>query len=82
MKTGLEIYRLLARRKLTWSLRDCSTYLLGKNPSYLAQRGHLPLSERSLVRLFRHLWATGHIAMAARIGWLILWESGPSEGQI
>lgn len=79
--TGIEIYHLLARRKLTWSRRDASVFLLGKNPSYLAQCGDRPLPNGALVHLFRHLWATGHIVMAARIGWLILWGSSPRGDQ-
>ena len=69
--TGIHIYHQLVRRKLTWSLRDCSSYFLGMNPSYLAQRGDRALSERALIHLFRRLWPN-HLILAIKVARLIL----------
>lgn len=79
--TGIEIYHLLARRKLTWSLRDCSTYLLGKNPSYLAQCGDRPLALSALTHLFRYLMHEHRYILAAKVGRAILWGTPPAEAE-
>jgi hypothetical protein len=70
--TGIHIYHLLARRKLTRRLRDCSSPFLGMNASYLAQGGDRELSERALIHLFRRLWEERHYILAARVAWVIL----------
>jgi hypothetical protein len=75
--TGIHVYRLLVRRKLTWSLRDCSSYFFGMNPSYLAQRGDRALSERALIHLFRRLWPN-HMILAIKVARLILF-GGPER---
>ena len=80
MITGIEIYHLLAGRKLTSSLRDCS-YLLGKNPSYLAQCGDRPLSLSALTHLFRYLMHQHRYTLATKVGRAILWGTNPTEAE-
>lgn len=70
--TGIDIYHQLERRKLTWSLRDCSSHFLGMNPSYLAQRGDRELSLQALTNLFRRLWEERHFILAFRVARAIL----------
>lgn len=79
--TGIQAYQLLARIKLTSSLRDCSTYLLGKNPSYLAQCGDRPLSQSALTHLFRYLMHEHRYILAAKVGRAILWGANPTEAE-
>jgi hypothetical protein len=79
--TGIEIYHLLARRNLSWSRRDASHFILKMNPSYLAQRGHLPLSHRAMLNLFTHLWQERRYVLAARVAWVILWGSPAAAEQ-
>lgn len=74
--TGIELYRHLAQRKLTHSLRDFSSYYLGMAENYACLRGDRPPSERALIHLFRRLWRDGHYILAVRVAWAILWESG------
>lgn len=74
--TGIELYRHLAQRKLTHSLRDFSSYYLGMAENYACLRGDRPPSERALIHLFRRLWREGHYVLAVRVAWAILWESG------
>lgn len=76
--TGIEIHHRLVRAKLAWSLRDTSQFILKMNPSYLAQRGHLPLSDRAMPSLFRHVWQERRYILAAKIGRAILWGSPPA----
>ena len=75
--TGIELYRFLESAKITWSRRDCSAFVFGMNPSYLAQRGDRELSERALVNAFRHLWAGRRYWLAWKVARLILF--GGSE---
>ena len=70
--TGIELYRLLESAKITWSRRDCSAFVFGMNPSYLAQRGDRELSERALVNAFRHLWAERKYWLAWQVARAIL----------
>ena len=72
MNTGIDIYHHLARRKLTWSLRDCSTHFLGMNASYLAQRGDRELSERAMINLFQRLWEERRFLLCWKVARLIL----------
>jgi len=75
--TGIELYRLLESAKITWSRRDCSAFVFGMNPSYLAQRGDRELSERALVNAFRHLWTERRYWLAWTVARAILF--GGSE---
>lgn len=75
--TGIDLYHQLVRRKLTSSLRDCSSYFLGMNPSYLAQRGDRELSKRALTHLFLRLWPN-HPILAIKVARLILF-GGPAR---
>lgn len=79
--TGIQAYQLLARENLSWSRRDTSQFILKMNPSYLAQRGHLPLSDRAMLHLFRHLWQERRYLLAAKIGRAILWGSASGAEQ-
>lgn len=75
--TGIALYHYLARKKVTWSRRDASSYLFGMNPSYLAQRGDRELSERALINLFRRLWEERRYLLAARVACVVLWGESP-----
>ena len=72
--TGIQAYQELARLKLSWSYRDASRFILKMNPSYLAQRGHLPLSHRAAIHLFRYLMHEHRYILAAKVGRAILWD--------
>lgn len=76
MKADPDFYHLLARRKLTWSLRDYSTHYLGKASNYACLRGDRGASERALIHLFRRLWEERHYILAMRVAWAILWWDG------
>lgn len=71
--TGSSLYLYLLSRNVTWSRRDMSSYLLGMNPSYLAQLGNRELSERALINLFRFLWSERRFWLAFNVARLILW---------
>lgn len=75
MNTGIDLYHQLARRKLTHSLRDFSSYYLGMAENYACLRGDRPPSERALIHLFRRLWSEAHYILAVRVAWAILWET-------
>ena len=76
--TGTSIYRLMEQKKISWSKRDMSQFLLGMNPSYLAQLGDRELSERALINLFRFLWGERRFWLAARVAHCLLF--GRSTG--
>lgn len=73
MRTDQDIYHQLARRGLTTSQRDFSTYYLGMAANYACLRGDRAPSERALINLFRRLWDERHFVLAAQVAWLILW---------
>lgn len=73
MNTGSEIYRSLAGRKLTCSLRDLSSHYYGMAPNYACLRGDRPPSDRALINLFQRLWEERHFFLAARVALVILW---------
>ena len=70
---GIDFYHQLARRGLTYSLRDYSSYYLGMAENYACLRGDRDPSERALINLFRRLWEERHYILAARVAWAILW---------
>ena len=76
--TDLDFYQSLALRGWTTSHRDYSSYYLGMNASYVAQRGDRGLSERALINLFRRLWEERHFLLAAKVAWAILF-GGPDR---
>jgi len=76
MRTDHDIYYQLARRGLTKSQRDYSSYYLGMAENYACLRGDRGPSERALVNLFRRLWGERHYILAAKVAWLILWGVG------
>ena len=69
----MDIYHELVRKGLTSSLRDYSSYYLGRAENYACIRGDRSPSEQSLIFLFRRLWSEGHLMLAAMVGWFILW---------
>lgn len=71
-----DFYLLLAKRGLTTSQRDFSTYYLSMAPNYMCLRGDRGPSERALINLFRRLWDERRYWLAARIAWAILFETG------
>jgi hypothetical protein len=71
--TGIALYRKLEAANATWSMRDCSAFVLGMNASYLAQRGELVLSERALINAFRHLWRERKFWLAWTVARSLLW---------
>jgi hypothetical protein len=71
--TGIEIYHRLSSRKIADSQRHFSS-LMGMNPSYIAQQGSKPLSNRALKNLFQYLWAHHHWLLALWIARISLWE--------
>ena len=73
--TGRDLYHWLARRNLSPSLRDFSSYYLGMAENYACLRSDRPPSERALIHLFRVLWEEGHYLLAVRVAWAILWET-------
>jgi hypothetical protein len=77
---GIDFYRELERRKLTWSLRDYSSYYLGMAENYACLRGRRGPSERAMINLFRRLWEERHILLAARVACAILWGQERPEG--
>lgn len=79
--TGTAIYLLLERKKITWSRRDASTYLLGMNPSYLAQRGDRELSERALINLFQFLWRERRYSLALGVAHELLFRRPTGSSQ-
>lgn len=80
--TGIDLYHYLARRKVTWSRRDCSQFLLGMNPSYLAQRGDRELSERALINLFQHLWGEHRFWLCWKVARIILWRRPSNRADV
>ena len=70
---GIDFYRQLARRGLTHSLRDYSSYYLGMAENYACLRGRRGPSERARINLFRRLWEERHFIIAARVACVILW---------
>ena len=77
--TGIDFYHPLARRGLTTSRRDYSSYYLGMAENYACLRGERTPSPTALINLFRRLWEERHFILAARVAWAILWEDH-SEG--
>lgn len=67
------LYHLFERRGLTRSHRHFSATWLRAAPNYMALRGSRPPSAEVLVGLFQLLWARGHLILAIRVGWTILW---------
>lgn len=76
---GINFYPLLARRGLTPSLRDYSSYYLGMAENYACLRGDRGPSERALINLFRRLWEERHYLLAVRVASAILWGSTARE---
>lgn len=70
---GIDFYPILARRGLTTSLRDYSSYYLGMAENYACLRGARPPSERALIHLFRRLCEERRYILALRVAWVILW---------
>jgi len=69
----MDIYHVLTRRKLTWSLRDYSSRYLGMAPNYACLRGSQGPSERALIHMFKQLWSERHYWLAFRVARIILW---------
>jgi hypothetical protein len=69
----IDFYHQLARRNLTTSLRDYSSYYLGMAENYACLRGERGPSERALINLFRRLWGERRFILAVRVAWTILW---------
>lgn len=72
---GIDFYHQLARRGLTSSQRDYSSYYLGMAENYACLRGDRGPSERALINLFRRLWEERHYLLAVRVGCAVLWGS-------
>jgi len=75
----MDIYRHLARRGLTTSLRDYSAYYLGRAENYACIRGERGPSASAMIFLFRRLYEEHRFFLAARIAWLILWGRSLDE---
>ena len=71
---GIDFYHQLARRRLTHSLRDYSSYYLGMAENYACLRGDRGPSERALFNLFRRLWEERRYFMALRVARAVLWQ--------
>lgn len=79
MNTSIEIYRQLARRKLTHSLRDFSSYYLGMAENYACLRGARCLSPRAMINLFRRLWAERRVLLALRVAHALLFRCATED---
>jgi len=69
----MDIYRHFLERGLTDSHRHFSSAWLNRAENYLCVRGGRGPSADSLVELFQTLWREGQFALAARVGWAVLW---------
>lgn len=72
---GPDFYCLLAKRGLTTSRRDYSTYYLSMAPNYACLRGDRGPSDRALINLFRRLLDERRYWLAAKVAWTILFEA-------
>lgn len=77
---GIDFYPILARRGLTTSLRDYSSYYLGMAENYACLRGERGPSERAQINLFRRLWEERHYLLAVRVAREILWDRATMNG--
>ena len=74
--TNLDFYSIIAKRGLTTSQRDFSSYYLSMAPNYMCLRGDRGPSERALINLFRRLLDERRYFLAVRVAWAILLETG------
>lgn len=70
---GIDFYPILAKRGLTTSQRDFSSYYLGMAENYACLRGERGPSERALINLFRRLWEERRYWLAFTVARAILW---------
>jgi hypothetical protein len=81
MNTSIDFYHLLARRKLTSSLRDYSSHYLGMAENYACLRGERAPSERAMINLFRRLWEEKRVFLALRVACQLLFRQSTDDAQ-
>ncbi|MNS05835.1 hypothetical protein D3C72_372460 [compost metagenome] len=69
----MDIYHLFQRRGLTDSQRHFSSAWLGRAENYLCLRAGRGPSADVLISLFQTLVREGHLMLAARVAWAVLW---------
>lgn len=69
----MDIYRFFYARGLTYSQRHFSSAWLGCAENYLCLRADRGPSADVLITLFQTLVHDGHLMLAARVAWAVLW---------
>ena len=69
----MDIYHLFHRRGLTVSQRHFSSAWLGRADNYLCLRAGRGPSADALISLFQTLVREGHLMLAAKVAWAVLW---------
>lgn len=69
----MDIYHLFQRCGLTDSQRHFSSAWLNKAENYICLRGARGPSSDALIELFQTLVREGHLMLAARVAWAVLW---------
>lgn len=69
----MTIYHHFLERGLTDSRRHFSSAWLGRAENYMCLRAGREASADALVELFQTLVHDGHLILAARVAWAVLW---------
>jgi hypothetical protein len=69
----MDIYHHFLEHGLTDSRRHFSSAWLGRAENYMCLRSGREASADALIELFQTLWREGRFALAARVGWAVLW---------
>ena len=73
INSGMDIYHQFYQRGLTASQRHFSSAWLGRADNYLCLRAGRGPSSDALVSLFQTLVRKGHLMLAVRVAWTLLW---------
>ena len=68
----MDIYQHFHRYGLCGSKREFSA-MLNRAENYMCLRGERGPSADALIELFQTLWREGHLVLAARVAWAVLW---------